>query len=162
MRQLVKRGRPPNKARQHEAARLRREGLPWREIGNRLGGITRQAAYELARGNDDFAEYRREFRCRECRGAIASSVHAYATNGQTAWCKACLAKYPRAPIGERIKTFRISADLTTAELAKRTGVPWSRIRAFEGGKTQPVWHHLKKLLRFFGLGLLPTFPGGAS
>jgi DNA-binding transcriptional regulator YiaG len=156
---FVKRGPQPNKTKQREAARLRRQGMPWRDIGQRLGGITTQAAQQLAQDSGDDYEHRHKFRCRACRTVIVSSVHAFTSNSQTAWCKACLAKRPTAPIGERIKTFRISADLTTAELSRRTGVSWDIIRNFERGKTQPMWHHLEKLLRFFGSELLPTFQG---
>jgi hypothetical protein len=43
-------GRKPNLERRKQAADLRKQGLTLEEIGQRMGGITRQAVHQLLRG----------------------------------------------------------------------------------------------------------------
>ncbi len=44
-------GRRPNLERRRQAAALRKQGLTLEEIGQRLGGISRQAVHQLLRNS---------------------------------------------------------------------------------------------------------------
>ncbi len=90
---------------------------------------------------------------------IVRSIRRHYVGGQKAWCKACLAKHPEVPLGPRVKTFRIAADLGLADLADRHCVMRRSVADIERGLTNPPWRIVEKLLRYFGSELLPPFAG---
>jgi transcriptional regulator with XRE-family HTH domain len=72
-----------------------------------------------------------------------------------ALCRDCLAKWPDAPFGERLRAFRLAAGLTVRELAGRVGVADSVLHGCEcDGGQRLAWSLLLRLARVLGTGLL--------
>jgi transcriptional regulator with XRE-family HTH domain len=57
------------------------------------------------------------------------------------------------PFGEKLKSLRLAAGLTQAQLADRSGVPLGTIRDYEQGKRDPALSAAQKLARGLGASL---------
>jgi transcriptional regulator with XRE-family HTH domain len=154
-------GRKPKLERRREAAQLRAQGLSLKEIAGQFG-ITRQGAASLLR------PLRKPLAvaCRLCGAAIASSGAIYRDAGK-ALCLACLAKHPAAPLGDRLRAYRLAAGLTPSELARRAGVRPPSIADHEEGWARPRPATLARLAAALGAPLAdlqasPPVPGKRS
>jgi transcriptional regulator with XRE-family HTH domain len=146
-------GRKPDTQRRATIARLRARGLTMAEIGRRLG-VTRQAVYHaLAKQHRGDRRDERAVPCAACAVAIASAG-ALASDAGQALCLRCLASRPDAPLGTRLKAFRLAAGLTKAELAKQVGLTGMAIHLYEANTREPRWRQLMPLLRVLGPGLV--------
>ncbi len=151
-------GRKPNVRRRSQIARLYARGLSLSEIGRRLG-VTRQAVH------DALVQLRRprpqrSVPCAGCGAPIVSAGALDSDAGQ-ALCLRCLASRPHAEPGVRLKSFRLAAGLTKAELAQRAGVAPMTIHQYECGAREPRWRRLTPLVVVLGpelltLGLTPA------
>jgi DNA-binding XRE family transcriptional regulator len=127
-------------------AALRGRGYSFGEIGRALG-VTRQAAHsafqtQLAGGTP----------CGRCGQILHRVQPPHGRNGP-ALCLACLARQPGTPFGQRLRSFRLAAGLTQAELAKATGLAHGTIAKYEIGLGVPKAKTLAKLGRVLGRGL---------
>jgi len=144
-------GRKPNVQRRSRIARLHARGLTLSEIGRRLG-VTRQAVHDaLVQLSRPLPE--RSVPCAGCAAPIVSAG-ALASDAGQALCLRCLACRPQAEPGVRLKSFRLAAGLTKAELAQRAGVAAMTIHQYEAGLREPRWRHLTPLVAVLGPGLV--------
>jgi DNA-binding XRE family transcriptional regulator len=74
--------------------------------------------------------------CAGCAAAIRSPA-CLPTDAGLALCLPCLAARPAAPFGVRLKSVRLSAGLTKAELARRVGTSHKQIDYYERGINIP-------------------------
>jgi transcriptional regulator with XRE-family HTH domain len=151
-------GRKPNIQRRREAARLRAQGLNLKDIAKRFG-ITRQGAGSLLR---PLRKPPAVF-CRRCGAAIPSAGALRRDIGQ-ALCVDCLAKYPAAPLEDRLRAYRLAAGLTQSELARQAGVWPTSVAVCEKGRAQPRAATLARLAAVLGAPLAdlqaaPPLPG---
>lgn len=51
-----------------------------------------------------------------------------------------------SPIGDEIRRVRTELDLTIQQLARRTGIPWQTLQAYETGRTVPPSDRLLVIL----------------
>jgi GNAT superfamily N-acetyltransferase len=72
-------------------------------------------------------------RCRKCRAEI-TRLRAVADNNSPVYCADCLPG--DATLGQRLKTCRLSAGLTLAELERRSGVGRMLISSYEEAAKQ--------------------------
>jgi transcriptional regulator with XRE-family HTH domain len=152
-------GRKPDPRRRAEIARLRARGLTLAEIGRRLG-VTRQAVFDvLARRLQSPAEP--VVGCAGCGSPIVSAG-ALPSDAGGALCLPCLACRPEAPLGARLKAFRLAAGLTKVELARRLGLTAAAVHQYEAGRREPRWRNLVPLIRVLGPGLLTLGLGRAT
>jgi transcriptional regulator with XRE-family HTH domain len=152
-------GRKPDPRRRAEIARLRSRGLTLAEIGRRLG-VTRQAVFDvLARRLHPPAEP--AVPCAGC-GAPITSAGAIPSDAGRALCLPCLASRPEAPLGVRLKAFRLAAGLTKVDLARRLGLTPAAVHQYEMGRREPRWQNLVPLIRVLGPGLLTLGLGRAT
>jgi DNA-binding XRE family transcriptional regulator len=98
-------------------------------------------------------------RCRECEAIILTRPHGTAVC-LSAWCLACLRRHPEATLGERVRTFRLAADLTQRQLAKQLGINHTTIAKLETCMTQPGRRLTEALIRHFGQALAKGQPAG--
>src|SRR5262245_17007407 len=102
---MAKRGLKPNHARWREAAKLRCQGLTLAEVGKAMG-ITKQAvAYLLSRSHHERGD-----RCRSCKAPLTTKPLNLRYTTAT-YCLACLARHREAPLGQRIRAYRVAAGL---------------------------------------------------
>ncbi len=126
-------GRPPDTARRALAAKLRAAGLTLQQVGERLG-ITRQAARYLLQPKAQAKPL--DLRCAACRAAL-NPAGALARDVGKALCLACLARTPGAPFWQRLKSYRLAAGLSRAELADRAEGRRGSVSAYEDGTSAP-------------------------
>jgi transcriptional regulator with XRE-family HTH domain len=127
-------GSKPNVARRKTIATLRARGLSLAEIGRRLG-ISKQCVHETL-GMMTRPPAERSVTCAGC-GAVIPSPGALPCDAGGAMCLACLACRPGAPFGVRLKSLRLAAGLTRAELARRAGVGPALLGRYEEGRHLP-------------------------
>jgi transcriptional regulator with XRE-family HTH domain len=133
-------GRKCDEGRRREMARLRARGLSLAEIGRRLGvskqcvqstlALVARRARSLARGELPAVP------CAGC-GAPIASPGAIRSDAGRALCLACLARCPEAPFAQRLKSLRLAAGLTKAELADRAGLARVQVQQYEKGVNVP-------------------------
>jgi transcriptional regulator with XRE-family HTH domain len=139
------RGRKPDLKQRAEILRLRAAGLSLTQIGKRLG-VSRQRVHTALSGSGKLRLV--PIRCRQC-GRVLTHFRAVHDNNSPVYCRACL---PRdAALGHRLKTSRLSAGLTLAELERRSGVGRMLISKYECGRSEPAWQSLAKLIRVLGV-----------
>jgi transcriptional regulator with XRE-family HTH domain len=151
---MIKRGRQPDFRRRRRAADLRRQGLTESEIGAELG-CTKQNVSHLLKGQN--VEPRYTLYCSGCNSVIAQGPPTLRLNG-SAHCVACLQKLPAPTLGQRIKAYRIAADLTQAELAQRIGVNVMTVSYWERDLKTPVWRTIAMLITVLGPDFLTKPP----
>src|SRR5947209_15765376 len=150
-----KRGPKPNLERRRQVAELRARWLTHKQVGERLG-ISHQRVQQLlahpARGRPAAG-----VPCAKCRAQIMPQGGAGGTRG-AALCLDCLAADPQAAFAQRLRTLRIAAGMTLADLAERGGLTASTIKAYERGMRGPRPRSLAKLVRVLGNGLAVSDP----
>lgn len=150
---MPKHGGIPDPIRRRQAAKLRAQGLTFRQIATRLG-ISKEAAYRLVNPRGHQPCPPSEARCKDCQAVIRPGLLAYKAN-RDAFCLACLAKHPEASFAERLKAYRLAAGLTRAELAERSGVGLTNIAHYEiHDSADPGWSKVCRLADVLGMGLL--------
>src|SRR5262245_51331455 len=92
-------------------------------------------------------------RCRQC-GAPVSTRGGRGKRTRSALCPACLAERPGATFAERLRSLRVAAGLTQAELAHTAHVPLGAIANYERGYREPGEEPLARLARVLGPQLL--------
>jgi transcriptional regulator with XRE-family HTH domain len=145
----MSRGPHPNLKRRLQMAELRAKGLTYRQIGERLG-VTRQCVHGLLRKTDpDGLTY---IACCICRRKI---TRWRGTRPAHVFCVKCLPS--DAPFGQRLRTYRVAASLTTMALAAQAGIAIGSIFAYERGAQQPDQQNRAKLVQVLGVEL-PSQP----
>jgi transcriptional regulator with XRE-family HTH domain len=120
--------------RRAQAAALRSQGLSLREIGLRLGGLSRQGiAYLLS---TDPSGHAQGVHCSTCAASITERCFRRRTVGD-ALCRSCLASHPGAPFSLRLRSWRLAAGWSRRELAVAAAVTETRIKAYEDGTAMP-------------------------
>jgi DNA-binding XRE family transcriptional regulator len=157
-----RRGRLPNRLttlRRLEAHRLRRQGVSFPEIG-RILGISQQAAWRLLQWNAPNREAPGYVVCRRCARVVCEDRRLTESNRAVVLCRGCLRDRPAAPLAVRLRSLRVSAELTCAELADRSGVSRGMIHTYEGGKHLPARTTLAKLAHVLGPALASPIKDG--
>jgi transcriptional regulator with XRE-family HTH domain len=149
-----RRGRKPDLRRRRRAADLRRQGLTESLIAQELG-CTKQNVSQLLKGQG--VEPRYTLHCSGCNSVIAQGPITLRLNG-SAHCLDCLQKLPAPTLGQRIKAYRIAADLTQAELAERIGVQLMTVSCWERNLKTPVWRTIASLITVLGPDFLTKPP----
>jgi hypothetical protein len=144
-------GRPRDAARRAEAARLRRNGLTFAEIGRCLG-VTRQCASALLRPPVPKRKSSAPATCYVCgRPLVALAgppVPAESAHGTL--CLPCLAKQPDATFAQRLRSCRVAAGLSAARLGALAGLPQGRVGRHEAGSSPPKYDHLRRIAAVLG------------
>jgi transcriptional regulator with XRE-family HTH domain len=143
-------GRRPDPRRRGEIAQLRQQGLSQAEIGRRLG-VSRQSVQLTLRAMARPAA--RSVPCAGC-GSPIMSAGVLRSDAGSALCLSCLALRPAAPFGQRLKSCRLAAGLTKAELAARAGLTPQMLRHYEGGSREPRWRQVARLVNVLGPALV--------
>ena len=68
-------------------------------------------------------------------------------------CLTCPEKIPDAPLGVRLKAFRVAAGLNKKSLATRAAVGVAILSPWERRRREPLWPRAVRLVRVPGLGL---------
>jgi transcriptional regulator with XRE-family HTH domain len=141
------RGRPPNLKRRRLIAKLRAKGLTYRQIGERLG-ISRQCVQQTLR----YCEKARlvPIRCKKCGDVIARMRTVHNSNGPV-YCLGCLPR--NAPFGQRLRAYRVVAELTQGQLAALTRVTPTTIHGWERSRRKPIPVNVRALSAVLGAGL---------
>jgi transcriptional regulator with XRE-family HTH domain len=144
-------GQKPNFARRRQIAALRARGLSLSEIGRRLG-ISKQCVHEtlqaIHRPPPD-----RSVPCAGC-STLIRSAGSLPNDAGLALCLPCLAARPDAQFGVRLKSLRLVAGITKAELARHAGASRKQIDAYERGVNFPRASTSQRLARVVGAALL--------
>ena len=135
-------GRKPNPAIRKRIARLRADGHSGAEIARRMG-VSHQAIYPILNGT---ALRRGAAVCCSCRATILSAQASKQLRGLL--CLDCLARSPAAPLGQRLSSLRIIAEMTQAQLSEATGISSSYISSLEIGQHRPSVKTRVRLLEF--------------
>jgi transcriptional regulator with XRE-family HTH domain len=98
-------------------------------------------------------------RCRICREPFPSAG-VLKGDDLTVACPRCLSS--RARFVERIRSYRLAAGLTRAELARRSGVSATLLRQYECDITHPRLDKLTRLIGVLGIGMVVHEPGGGN
>jgi transcriptional regulator with XRE-family HTH domain len=151
---MIKRGRKPDLRRRRRAADLRRQGLTEPEIAKTLG-CTKQNVSYLLRAQSVEPCY--TLHCSGCNAVIAHGRGTLRLNGLV-YCLACLQKLPAPTLGQRLKAYRVAADLRQAELAERIGVHPVTVSYWERDLKTPVWHTIASLITVLGVDFLTKPP----
>jgi transcriptional regulator with XRE-family HTH domain len=142
------RGPHPNRKRREEVARLRAEGLTLQGIGQHLG-ISHQAVAQILR------------RCGSTRVPVCAGCGAALTTrggpvSHPVYCPRCLATRPGLPFPAQLRSRRLAAGFTQAELAWRVGLNVSAVRNYEYGRALPKSRTLARLIAVLGAALKGT------
>jgi transcriptional regulator with XRE-family HTH domain len=137
----------PNPDRRRQVVELRAEGLTLQKIADRLGCsnlrvheiLTREGEARLA-----------QIRCQECAKEI-TRLRKAVDGDRFVWCLQCLAHHPEATFGQRLKAHRLAAGLTTAAVARRSGVARTLLIRYELDRNGPTQRNLVKLKTVFAL-----------
>jgi DNA-binding XRE family transcriptional regulator len=142
-------GPKPDLQRRRQAARLRAGGLSLRLVGQALG-ISKQGAAHLLRPPARRSRLR-GFACAGCRAWVESAGF-HGRNADGALCRRCLARRA-APLGVRLRSLRLAAGLTRADLARRAGVDDTTVSACERGPRRPWARTVQRLAEALGVPL---------
>jgi DNA-binding transcriptional regulator YiaG len=142
-------GRDPGRRRQ--ILELRAARLSTAEIARRLG-MTPQLVHHHLKKAGAVTPRQGLVRCRACGGRVAAGRHGILHNRPTL-CLPCLAECPAAPFADRLRSHRLGAGLTQAELARRSGVAERKIAGYERGEARPAATNLARLAGVLGPGL---------
>jgi transcriptional regulator with XRE-family HTH domain len=144
-------GRKPNLERRRQVVELRDQGLSLAAIARRFG-VSKQAVWSLLKSRATRTAGR-AVACSGC-GTMIVSPGALRRDAGTALCLACLDARPEAPFGQRLKSLRLAAGLSRAELAERSGLSPPSLRGYEDGGRKPHPQSAARLTRVLGDGLL--------
>jgi DNA-binding XRE family transcriptional regulator len=127
---------------------LRAAGLTYAVIGRRLGLSERQVAGALRReGTMPLA-----LPCREC-GSDVGPARLQGTALRAPLCRDCLERAPGVGLADRLRSLRLAAGLTQAELARRVGLRRARLARLEAGRSGPGPAELDRLALVLGPAL---------
>jgi transcriptional regulator with XRE-family HTH domain len=140
-----------NLKRRRQARQLRQQGLSLAAIGERLGGISRQAVHHLL--NRDSRARRADEVCGRCCNAYITTIRGGSRRSRSALCRGCLVAIPEVAFAERLKTFRLAAGLTRQDLARRAQLSRDVVHIYERGSSTPCWHVLVALMQVLGTKL---------
>jgi transcriptional regulator with XRE-family HTH domain len=148
-------GRKRDVARLRWIGELRARGWTFARIA-RKAGVSPQAIHHAVG-----ASSRRHLiaRCRLCRKPFPTAG-ALQGDDLAISCPHCLAA--NAPFVERIRSYRLAAGLTRAELARKAGVCPTLLRQYEHGIASPRLDKLIRLIDVLGIGLVAHRSGGDS
>jgi transcriptional regulator with XRE-family HTH domain len=144
-------GRRANAERRRRIVELRACGLTIVQIARRLG-VTHQSVHRHLKAAGATRPRPGVVRCRAC-GAEVAAGHQLLERNLAPLCLPCLAKWPDAPLAERLRSHRLAAGLTQVELARRAGVPEQSIGRYERGEKSPGVRILARLFQVLGPGL---------
>ena len=144
-------GRKPNMQRRRHVVKLRAQGLTLNEIARRFG-VTKQAVWSLLNARPRVTRAR-AVSCTSC-GAQIVSAGALPRDAASALCVSCLEDRGDVAFGRRLKSLRLAAGLTQADLSKRTGVSPGALRAYEEERRLPRRATVLRLARAVGPGLI--------
>jgi DNA-binding XRE family transcriptional regulator len=149
MGQTMPRGKPPNLKRRQQIAEFRTAGLSLTEIDRRLG-VSRQSVHQhLQRSGQTIL--RPGIICCVCGRMLGSRLRS-ASERSPVSCTACLP--PEATLGQRLRAYRMAAQLTPAELAARIGVVPARIYSWECDQKHPLPGNIARLGQVLGKACL--------
>jgi DNA-binding CsgD family transcriptional regulator len=134
--------RRPNLKRRLQIAELRAQGLSYGLIGQKLD-VSRQCVHELLRRTEPLALI--FITCCVCHDKIRQWR---GRRPHPVFCRDCLPS--DATFGQRLRTFRVAAGLTTRALAARAGIAGSSVSVYERGSQEPSEEHRAKLVRVIG------------
>jgi transcriptional regulator with XRE-family HTH domain len=148
-------GRKRDVARLQWIGELRARGWSFARIA-RKAGVSPQAIHHAVG-----ASSRRQYiaRCRLCRKPFPTAG-ALQGDDLAVSCPRCLAV--NAPFVERIRSYRLAAGLTRAELARRAGIGPTLVRQYERGIANPRLDKLTLLIEVLGIGLVARASRGDS
>jgi transcriptional regulator with XRE-family HTH domain len=147
---VSKSGPKLSREQRHQARQLRQQGLSLAAIGERLGGISRQAVhYVLDRRKGGPVAVC----CRSCHEYI-TTIQGGSKRTRSALCLRCLAANPSLAFAERLKAFRLAAGLTRQELAGQAHLSSRLIHRYEEGVSHPLWDGLVTLMQVLGTELV--------
>ena len=124
--------------------KLRAQGLTLQEIGNRLG-VSRQYVHQQLQQNAP-AIILPGIPCCACAKEIAPKP--WGRGVSRVFCLSCLPA--DAAFGERLRAYRVAAQLTQGELANRVGVLLQTIYKWERHRIQPRPSNVAKLGSILG------------
>jgi transcriptional regulator with XRE-family HTH domain len=140
-------GRKRNLARVQWIGELRARGWTFARIAEKAG-VSPQAIHHALCSSS-----RRHLiaRCRLCRESFPAAG-AMPGDDLAVACPRCLA--PDAPFVERIRSYRLAAGMTRAELARRSGVCPTLLRHYENAVACPRLDKLTRLIEVLGIGIV--------
>jgi hypothetical protein len=133
--------------RRERAAALRAQGLPFTEVGRRLG-ISGQAAHRLIERHAA-GDRVQPARCSVCRAVLTTRRFQERTLGEVL-CRPCLAARPDAPFALRLRSHRLAAGLSRSEVQAAAGLAVGRLKNLEDRGAKPQQRtrpRLAKVLR---------------
>ena len=139
------RGKPPDLKRRQQIAELRAAGLSLTEIGRKLG-VSRQSVHQQLQRSGQTIR-RPGILCCVCGRMLGPRLRTASERGSV-HCTACLPL--DATLGQRLRAYRVAAQLTPADLAARTGVPQPRIYSWECDQKHPLPHNIARLGQVLG------------
>jgi hypothetical protein len=92
-------------------------------------------------------------KCEMCRKVIEPGNRVIPKN-EKIWCPDCLVKRKSATLGQRIRTFRWAAKLSTNALAQRTGISIDKLGSYESNLATPPDGYMTKLIEVLGSNLI--------
>jgi DNA-binding XRE family transcriptional regulator len=140
-------GRKPDRQRRERAAQLRARGHTLAQIGRELGCGPGNVRHLL--GLTDAPPP--PPRCSRCHTPLGPA--SAGRDSAPALCLACLGKRPRAPLGQRLRAYRLAAGLTRAALSREANVRPETIAALEQGEQRPYRRTLRRLAKALGVGV---------
>jgi transcriptional regulator with XRE-family HTH domain len=153
-------GRRRDAARRAEAARLRRQGLTFAEIGRRLG-VTRQCASALVRPPVSKRKTSAPAACYSCgRPLVAlAGPPVPAESANDTLCLPCLSRQPETTFAQRLRSCRVAAGLSAARLCALAGLPPGYVTRHEARHSKPHARHLRQIAAALGPRLTPVLMG---
>jgi transcriptional regulator with XRE-family HTH domain len=143
-------GQRPSLYRRGQVVQLRAKGLTLQAIGNRLG-VTRQAVHDLLKNSQRTSAWPGLLRS-ACGKPVGSKPRLFMHANGPVRCLVCLPA--DASLGQRLKSYRVTAGLTLTELAKRTGIAFQTLSEYERGLAHPEWPNVERLIKAFGVALV--------
>jgi transcriptional regulator with XRE-family HTH domain len=142
-----RRGRPPNRQKHPLIIELAAQGLSRRQIAERVGVTPEWVRCILA--EHGLSVSLRILKCRQC-GKTLTSGHKAEQNPDVL-CASCLSRHSGYSFGQRLRSLRLAANLSRAELSARCGLSQALLGNYERDEGQPTEESLGRLAQ--GLGV---------
>ena len=143
-----RRGRPPDGSRDPVVLDLAAQGLTRRQIAQKAGVSPEWVRCILARHG--LSVSLKVLQCNSCGAPVASGHKAHQKSAVS--CLACLAQRPGPPLAQRLRTLRLAANLSRAQLSARCGLSLAVLGIYERGEGLPSPESLSRLARALGVG----------
>jgi transcriptional regulator with XRE-family HTH domain len=150
-----RRGRPTDKQKRATVLQRAAQGRSRRQIAEELGVTPEWVRSLLA--EKGLAVSLQILKCRRC-GAPITSGHKAEQNPRVL-CLNCVRQQPELPFAERLKCFRLSQNLSRAQLSVRCGLSRAVLGNYERGEGQPTPRSARQLARALRI-TLATLLGG--